>query len=162
MHHWIQAVAAVLVLSMLGCEAVPEAPVATTTSASVATRVAAPSTSSGTASGAVETTEGSYSFSPVTCVIHREGDVLDIEAGGPGKAPNGEKIYVEFSSTANELSIDVGVDTPFASSERTLKAGQFVSKKMQVEVLDKTIRVAELELVDEQGNRRPGSLEIKC
>src|SRR5690606_36470477 len=102
---------------------------------------------------------GRYTFTPTTCAIHREGDVMDIEIGGAGQAPDGEKIYFEFSSTADALSIELGVDTPFASSDRTLNARQFVST---MTVSCKAVRVAEQELGDDQGNRQSASQQIDC
>lgn len=152
-YHWIQSLTAVVLLSLYGCNAAPEAPANDSSAATMATVVASKS------SGVVETAAGRYTFAPTTCAIHREGDVMDIEIGGPGKAPDGEKIYVEFSSTADTLSVELGVDTPFASSERTLNARQFVSR---MNVSGKTIRVADLELVDHNGARQSGSLQIDC
>ena len=155
-HRWVLPVGAVVLTSLLGCDAAHQAPAAASTP--VATAVAAPNTSS----GFVGTADGRYTFTPTSCGIHREGDGFDIEISGPGKAPDGEMIHVDFSSTANELSIELGVDKPFARSGRSLKAGEFVTRKMLVEASDKAVRVADLELVDEQGNRRSGSLEIDC
>lgn len=155
-HLWIQSFAAVGLLALYGCNAATEPPAAKT--APAASRAVATSSYS----GIVDTAKGRYTFTPTTCVMYQDGDVLDIEVGGPGTAPDGEKIFVGFSSTANELSIGLGVDTAFASSDRTMKAGEFVSKKMRLEVAGKTIRVSELDLVDQSGNHQTGSLEINC
>lgn len=155
-HLWIPSFTAASLLALYGCDAATEAPASKT--ASVTSRAAV----TGSYSGKVDTSNGRYTFTPTTCVMYQDGEVLDIEVGGPGSAPDGEKIFVEFSSTANELSIGLGVDTAFASSDRTMKAGEFVSKRMRLDVEGKTIRVSELDLVDQSGNHQTGSLEINC
>ena len=111
--------------------------------------------------GVVETAAGRYRFTPSTCAIHDEDGVPDIEVGGPGTAPDGEPIHVGFSSTARALDIHLGVDTPFASPERSLRA-DVGGGDMPIEVTGRTIRVAELELVDDAGGRAAGSLLIEC
>lgn len=115
-----------------------------------------------TPSGVVQTDEGSYNFIPRTCAVHIENGEPDIEVSGAGTSPDGEKIFVDFSSIADELSIKLGVDQPFASSDRALKAGQYVTEKLVIEVSGTTIRVSDLVLADASGTRRTGSLEINC
>src|SRR5690606_13114342 len=70
----------------------------------------------------LETSAGAYDFTPTICAVHKEDDVYDIEIGGRGIAPDGEEFYLEFSSTGDELSVGPGVDGPFASAARELRA----------------------------------------
>lgn len=114
--------------------------------------------------GTLQTSAGLYAFTPRSCLIHIEDGVPDIEIQGPGIAPDGEKLYFDFSSTANEMSIELGVDTPFTSMDRLLKAGQFVSTAFTVEVSENIISVADVHLVDEQGVLvdANASLRIDC
>lgn len=115
-----------------------------------------------TPSGVIQAETGPYNFIPRTCAVHIEDGVPDIEISGVGISPDGEKMFVEFSSTANELSIKLGVDQPFASSDRTLKAGQYVTEKLDIEISGTTIRVSDLVLADANGARQTGSLEVDC
>lgn len=115
-----------------------------------------------TPTGVVQTQSGPYNFAPAVCAVHIEDGEPDIEISGPGTSPDGEKIFVDFSSTANELTIALGVDRRFSSSDRELKAGQYVTEKFDIEVSGSTIRVPGLVLADASGARQPGSLEIKC
>lgn len=114
--------------------------------------------------GTLQTSAGAYEFTPRSCLIHIEDGVPDIEIQGPGIAPDGEKLYFDFSSTANEMSIELGVDTAFTSTDRVLKAGQFVSKAFTVEVSENIISVADVHLIDEQGALvdANASLRIDC
>ncbi|WP_323006380.1 hypothetical protein [Pseudorhodobacter sp.] len=112
----------------------------------------------------LQTSAGAYEFTPKSCLIHVEDGLPDIEIQGPGTAPDGEKLYFDFSSTANEMSIELGVDTPFTSTDRVLTAGQFVSKAFTVEVFENIISVADVHLVDGQGTLidANASLRIDC
>ena len=158
----IHPLAAVVLLSVSGCGAAPEVD-ATSASPAVAPAAAAPvTTGDGSSSGVVETAGGRYTFAATTCAIHLEGDAWDVEIAGPGKAPDGEKVFVQFSSTGDVLTIDLGIDSAFDSSERSWQAGQYITNKLKVDVSGRTVRVAELELVDLQGNRQPGSFEAEC
>lgn len=104
-----------------------------------------------TQKGVLETSAGAYEFTPTTCAIHNEDGVDDIEIGGPGTAPDGEGFYFELSSTGNDLTVNLGVDGPFASAERKLQAGIWVSQEFTVEVSGRTMTLRNLALVDENG-----------
>ena len=110
------------------------------------------------------TPQGRYEFSPRNCSIHIEEGSYDIEIDGPGTAPDGEIFFFEFSSTANAISINLGVNQPFKHSDRQIKAGQYVSETFEIEVTDNIITVQDIifrgisdEILD--GN---GSLLIDC
>lgn len=114
--------------------------------------------------GVLRTSAGNYRFTPTTCAIYKEDGVDDIEIGGTGLAPNGEPLYFEFSSMANEMAVRLGVDGPFKSSDRTLRAGRYVSQEFTVTVTDRTISVPSVVLVDNNGNAvdNNASLTIDC
>lgn len=114
--------------------------------------------------GVLETTAGSYGFTPQTCAIYQDEGAYDIEMGGPGTAPDGEVFYFEFSSTANALSVDLGVDSRFASAERVLQAGRHVSEEFTVQVEGEVLSIAGLVLVDENGQLidEAASLRVDC
>ena len=114
--------------------------------------------------GILETTAGVYEFTPNVCGIYEEDGIFDIEIQGSGTAPDGEVFYFDFSSIANEMSIELGVDAPYQTAERQIRAGQFVSKAFVVEVTDKLISVPEITLVDEQGQQLDSNanLQIDC
>ena len=114
--------------------------------------------------GLLETSAGTYEFTPKTCAIYEDEGVFDIEIQGPGTAPDGEVFYFDFSSTGNEMGLALGVDAPFKSSDRKIQAGQFVSKLFEVEVSQKVISVRDLTLVDEQGQLvdSNATLRIDC
>ena len=118
----------------------------------------------GTAAGILETSAGRYEFTPATCAIYKDGDSHDIEIGGQGVAPDGEDFYFEFSSTANAISIGLGVDGPFASSDRVLRAGRSASQEFEVVVAGEKITVPALVLVDENFDviDETASLSIDC
>src|SRR5690606_11975992 len=105
-----------------------------------------------------------YEFTPNVCGIYEEDGIFDIEIQGSGTAPDGEVFYFDFSSIANEMSIELGVDAPYQTAERQIRAGQFVSKAFVVEVTDKLISVPEITLVDEQGQQLDSNanLQIDC
>lgn len=117
-----------------------------------------------TSHGVLETSTATYEFTPVTCVIYMEDGVPDIEVQGPGVAPDGESFYFDFSSTANEMTIELGVDEPYGSVGRKLRAGQYVSTAFEVEVTDGIISVTGLDLVDGQSEPvdASASLRIDC
>src|SRR5690554_3112423 len=76
--------------------------------------------------GTIVTSVGRYIFKPTNCAIGVEQGIKDIEIGGPGANPDGKPIYVTYSSTADSLDIQLGVDKPSASSEHELVAGRSV------------------------------------
>lgn len=117
-----------------------------------------------TRAGVLETSTATYEFTPVNCIIYLEDGVPDIEIQGPGLATDGESFYFDFSSTANEVTIELGVDKPFESAGRKLQAGQYVSTAFEVDVSDGIISVAGLDLVDGQGELvdASASLHIDC
>lgn len=117
-----------------------------------------------TSPGILETSTGLYEFTPTSCIIYIEDGVPDIEIQGPGTAPDGEDFYFDFSSTANEMTIVLGMDAPYVSSDRKLQAGQFVSNAFTVEASGDTVSVTGLNLVDEQGQPvdTNASLRIDC
>lgn len=154
-HRCMPLLAAVALLSLSGCNVAVDTGSLTSSGDTAASATQA----ANHRSGLVETASGRYAFTPKVCAIHYEDGVPDIEIGGAGKAPDGEKIYVQFSSTADQLTIDLGVDSAFATAERRLRADDFVSG---MEISGKTIRVANLALVGEQGSRQPASLKIDC
>jgi len=112
----------------------------------------------------LETSTAIYAFTPVTCIIYMEDGVPDIEVQGPGLAPDGESFYFDFSSTANEMTIELGVDGPYKSVGRKLQAGQYVSTVFEVDVSDGIVSVTGLDLVDGQSELvdASASLRIDC
>ena len=114
--------------------------------------------------GILETSTATYEFTPVTCIIYMEDGVPDIEVQGPGLAPDGESFFFDFSSTANEITIELGVDEPYESVGRKLQAGQYVSTAFEVDVSDGIISVTGLDLVDGQTEpvEASASLRIDC
>lgn len=116
------------------------------------------------ASGVLETSLGTYEFTPTSCGVHSENGVLDIEIGGPGKTQDGEEFYFELSSIANQIIVELGVDGPFKTSDRQLRAGQYSSQTFTVDVADEVISVTGLVLVDEKGDRvdADANLRIDC
>ncbi len=114
--------------------------------------------------GVLVTPQGQYEFSPRICSIHREEGAYDIEIDGSGTSFDGEIFFFEFSSTANEMSINLGVNQPFKHSDRQIKAGQYVSKTFEIEVTDNIITVQDIvfrDISDEIMNGT-GSLLIDC
>lgn len=116
------------------------------------------------ATGWLKTSSGTYEFAPTSCAIFKEDGFDDIEVGGPGIAPDGEKFYFEFSSTAGAIELQLGVDGPFKSSDRKLQAGRYISQEFAVTVNERTISVPSLVLVDENGQAVDSAavLEIRC
>lgn len=105
------------------------------------------------------TPQGRYEFSPRSCSIYVDDGSYDIEISGPGTAADGEIFFFDFSSTANEMSISLGVNQPFKHSDRQIKAGQHVSEKFEIEVNDNVITVQDIifrgisdEIMDGTGN----------
>lgn len=115
-------------------------------------------------SGVLRTSVGHYQFTPETCAIFHEDGIDDIEIGGPGMAPDGEKFYFELSSTANEMAVVLGVDGPFTNSDKTLRAGAYISQEFTVTVSDRAISIPSLVLVDNDGQivDDAASLKINC
>lgn len=114
--------------------------------------------------GILQTALGAYQFTPGICVIYKDGEDYDIEIQGPGVAPDGEKVYFELSSTGNEISVKLGVDERFKSSERKLLAGKYVSQEFTLKVDGKIITVTDISLVNNNGEPVKGdaSLLINC
>jgi len=114
--------------------------------------------------GILSTTLGDFTFTPKVCAIYLRDDEPDIEIGGPGTSPDGEDLYFELSSTANALSVSLGADSAFQSSNRKLKAGRFDSTEFTLEVRDDTITARELQLVDQDGATvdAAAQLHINC
>ena len=118
--------------------------------------------------GVLTTGAGEYRFTPQTCAVAQEGAEYDIEIEGPGKAPDGEPFWLSFSSTGNELGVSLGVDKPFASSTRSLKAGQHISSPFKVEVSGRQVRATGIELrrIEDQRDTvavpGPSSLQVDC
>lgn len=108
-----------------------------------------PQSSAAAETGVLETSAGRYHFTPTTCAIYRQDGVDDIEIQGPGTAPDGEKFFFGLSSTANAITVGLGVDSPFASPERQLMAGQYVSQEFTIVASGQQLSVAALVLVDE-------------
>src|SRR5690606_12925738 len=123
-------------LMLTGCSAEAEAP--TSESAAVAI-------------SALETSAGRYEFTPTTCAIYSQDGFDDIEIQGPGTTPDGEKFFFELSSTANAMTIGLGVDGPFASPERRIQAGRVYSQEFTIVASGRQLSVAGLVLVDENG-----------
>lgn len=92
------------------------------------------------------------------------GGLHDIEVGGAGVGPDGAPIYVEFSSSANELDIKMGVDRPFVSTENRLVGGRSASRPFDITVTGKVIRASGVAL--NKNNGEPfdpnASFEIDC
>lgn len=124
-------------LMLTGCSAEAEAP--TSESSAVV------------AISALETSAGRYEFTPTTCGIYSQDGFDDIEIQGPGTAPDGEKFFFQLSSTANAMTIGLGIDRPFASPERQIQAGRVYSQEFTIVASERQLSVADLVLVDENG-----------
>jgi hypothetical protein len=124
-------------LMLAGCSAEAEAPVAKNLPAA--------------GSGALEAAAGRYEFTPSTCAFYEQDGIYDIEIRGPGTAPDGEKFFFELSSTANALTLGLGVDRPYASPERKIQAGRVVSQEFDIVVAGQKLSVNDLVLVNEDG-----------
>lgn len=114
--------------------------------------------------GSLKTAQGIYKFTPRSCFFHQENGEYDIEIEGPGEAPDGEKLYFDLTSTGNAVSVKLGVDSRYTSSDRKLMAGQHVSQPFTFNVSDQVLSIAKLILVDENGNTvdENASLTINC
>lgn len=114
--------------------------------------------------GILESSIGTFHFAPSSCAVYREDGVDDIEIEGRGTAPNGEKMFLELSSTGNALTINLGVDESFQSSDRAIRAGAHISKPFTVEIGEGVIEVHDLALIDEnqQPIAGPANLTIRC
>jgi hypothetical protein len=124
----------------------------------------APGNSAAAMRGVLETSAGLYEFTPATCAIYRQDGAVDIEVQGPGTASDGEKFFFELSSTANAMTIGLGVDGPFASPERKLEAGRVASQEFTIMASERQLSVSGLVLVDENGRSVDGdaTLQIDC
>jgi hypothetical protein len=114
--------------------------------------------------GVLETSSGAYRFTPTTCAFHQEDGVYDIEIGGPGEAPDGEKFFFELTSTGQAIAVNLGADGPFASSDRKLVAGKHVSEEFTINVSGTSLSVPKIVLITDQGERvdENASLQIDC
>lgn len=110
--------------------------------------------------GSLKTAQGVFEFTPAACAIYKEDDFYDLEVHGPGTSPGGGSVYLEFSSTAQSLDINFGVDSVYTSSDTTLQS----EGEMQIEVDDRKIHVTNIKLVDQSGvtTDTGASLEIDC
>ena len=110
--------------------------------------------------GALQTVSGVYAFAPKACAIYKDGDFYDIEVHGPGTASDGEKVYLELSSTADALDVSFGVDSVFASSDKKVRS----DGKLQIHVDGSRIRAVEIKLVDQDRKvvDTNATLEIDC
>lgn len=115
-------------------------------------------------SGAMQIAGGTYQLSPTICVIHKEGEVYDIEVEGQGTAPDGEKFYFGLSSTGNAVRLNLGVDGRFESSDRILTGGQHVTEPFALDVAGRNLTIAKLVMVDGNGQKVDdhASLKIDC
>lgn len=114
--------------------------------------------------GRLETTIGDYVFHATTCTIHAEDDILDIMIQGPGTAPDGDVFYLELQSLGASLDIALGVDGPFQSLDRHIRAGAYVSADFTVDATDGIVSISDLTLVDENGQviDAQASLSVDC
>lgn len=103
------------------------------------------------ADGFVTTSAGSYVFAPTVCAVVVEDGIDDVEIAGAGTAPDGQRVYVTFTSTGNELQIGLGVDQAFATANHTLTGGQYVTQPFAVTVAGKLVRASGIVLANEQG-----------
>ncbi len=143
-------------------------PAAAPAPAAPAAPAPAPAAAAPAKEGVLATGAGEYRFTPQTCIVAKEGAEYDIEIEGPGKTPDGEPFWLTFGSTGNELDVSLGVDKPFASSTRTLKAGQHISSPFTIEVTGKQVRATGIELrrIEDQRDTvavpGPSSLQVDC
>ena len=144
----LAAIATLCALSLVACSTEAEAPVAENSASAV--------------TGVLETSGGSYEFTPVSCGIYLENGVYDVEIRGPGEAPDGKKFHLSLSTT--ELTINLGVDVPFKTTDLQIRAGQYVSQPFTVDVSGRIVSVPSLALVDERGQSvdANASLRIDC
>ncbi len=114
--------------------------------------------------GVLETPNGRYEFSLRSCAIYLDDGKYDIELQGPGIAPDGEKIFIEYSSTAEAISVKLGVDQPYKSTDRTIKAGNYVTEAMKLTVTDNIIEIHDIVLMDENDKiiDGTGTLTVDC
>lgn len=117
-----------------------------------------------TPKGELVTPHGQYEFSPRSCSIYIDDGSYDIEISGPGTSLDGEIIFFDFSSVANEISIKLGVDQPFTHSDRQIKAGQHVSEAFEIEVTNNVITAQDIVFrgVSDELMEGAGSLMIDC
>lgn len=149
---------------LLGATACSDAPADKAAQNPAENAATASSSTASNATGTVVTSFGRYIFTPSHCAIGTEGGIDDIEIGGPGKSPDGEPIYVEYSSTADELEIKLGVDKPFTTSEYKFVAGQHSTEPIEYSVSGKTVRATGISLANAQGAiiDTEASFEIDC
>lgn len=132
----LTAISLFCAMSLLACSAEAETAVAADESGSDQT-------------GTLETSQGTYVFTPRSCGIYEEDGEYDILIAGSGSAPDGEVFHLDLSSS--ELTIDLGVDEPFKTSERQIRAGDYISQPLTLEVSGRTVSASSVALVDERG-----------
>lgn len=110
--------------------------------------------------GSLQTASGVYTFEPRACAIYKEGDLYDIEVHGPGTDAVGEKVYLNFSSTADALDVKFGVDSVFASSDKLMRS----VGPLKIQVNGSKVNAIEIELADQdqQVVDTDATLEIDC
>ena len=110
--------------------------------------------------GSLQTGSGAYTFNPMACAIYKDGDVYDIEVHGPGTDSAGEKVYINFSSTADAMEVMFGVDSVFASADKLMRS----VGPLQIQVDGSKIKATEIKLADQdqQVVETDATLEIDC
>ncbi|MFA5581232.1 MAG: hypothetical protein WDA25_04690 [Paracoccaceae bacterium] len=104
-----------------------------------------------TPQGRLETAAGVYAFNATTCAIHTEDGMLDILIQGAGTTPDGDIFYLELQSMGGSLDIELGVDGPFQSLDRQIRAGEYVSAAFTIDATGGMITIPDLMLVDQDG-----------
>ena len=108
----------------------------------------------------LQTASGVYTFDPRACAIYKDGEFYDIEVHGPGTDAAGENVYMNFSSTADALDVNFGVDSVFASSDKLMRS----VGPLKIQVNGSRINATEIELADQdqQVVDTDATLEIDC
>ena len=68
---------------------------------------------------------------------------------GQGRRQMERRSFPELTSTANAITIGLGVDGPFASPARQIEAGRVASQEFTIVASDGQLSVSGLVLVDE-------------
>lgn len=108
--------------------------------------------------GILDTDTGVYGFDPTMCGMALEDGQHDIEVYGPGTAPDGRVVFVEFSSTGRYLSVGFDIASVFHSADEALVARDF-----DIAVSGTTITASDLVFSDLNGTPMgTGTLVIDC